>query len=114
MKTLKIKELGIEVTKPIEWTKPYNQIEVPKGWRKIKVWELWFILDGSQYIDEFLGDFKGKRNWFWCEQTDYAKKNNYSSGLYLYWGLYVGSGYVGLANSVGDGRVVFVKDWVNK
>src|SRR3990167_4333213 len=83
-KTMAINDLGLEVTYPIEWTKPYDEIIIPKGWRKIKVWELWFILDGSKYMDKFLGEYKGQFNYFWCEQTDYAKKNDYASGLSLY------------------------------
>ena len=112
MKTIKIKELGIEVTYPIVWTKPYNEIIIPKGWRKIKVWELWFILDGSKYMDEFLGDFNGKYNYFWCEQTDYAKNNNYASRLYLNWVLVLDSGDWGgsLSDSNDDGRVCLVRE----
>lgn len=81
VETIKIPELNLEVTRTQEWTKPYNKIIVPEGWRKIKVQELWFILDGSKYVDDFLGDFKGKWNRFWCEQTHYDKENNYSRWL---------------------------------
>src|SRR3990167_184493 len=112
MKTIKIKELGIEVTYPIVWTKPYNEIIIPKGWRKIEIWELWFILDGSKYMDKFLGKFKGEFNYFWCEQADYAKKKNYSSRLYLSRNLNLASRYwnVNLSYSDEDGRVVFARD----
>lgn len=107
--TIIIKELGIEVTKPKDWTKPYNQIEVPTGWRKIKVWELFYILDGSKYMDDFLGDYKGKWNYFWCERTDFAKKNNYFSGLGLYWDLDLDSNWNSLVDSNDGGRVCFCR-----
>ena len=111
---MRIPELKIEVTKPVKWIKPCNKIVAPKGFRKIKVWELWFILDGSRYMDEFLKDFKGKYNWFWCEQTNYANKNNYSSGLVLGWGLGLVSDVDNLAGSNGRGRVVFTRDLPQK
>ena len=110
MKTIIIKELGIEVTKPKVWNKPYNRIKIPKGFRLIKVWELWFILDGSKYLHEFLGKFKGIYNWFWCEQTTYGKKYNYASWLCVVRNLSLDSGGQNLASSDKYGRVVFVKE----
>ena len=109
---IKIKELNLEVQRPQKWVKPYNEIVIPKGWRNIKVWELWFILDGSKYMDNFLGYYKGKYNYFYCEQTSWAKKNNRLSRLSLDGDLVLYSGWSGgdLGNSDGDGRVVFCRD----
>jgi hypothetical protein len=106
---IKIPELSIEITKPIPWTKPYNEIVCPKGFRKIKIWELIYIFE-SDYCDEFLG--KDKDEWIsvWCEQTKYAKKNNYAVRSYRagigYWCADSGD----LAVSGAYARVVFVRD----
>jgi hypothetical protein len=105
---MKIKEINIEVTKIKEWDKSYDEIKPPKGFRLIKIWELAYILE-SKYCNKFLGKFKDKWNYFWCEQTKYAKKNKYACRL--------GRGRCGfwIANwrRFGDsnavGRVVFVK-----
>jgi hypothetical protein len=102
------KVLGLTLTKIQDWNKPYNEIVIPEGFRKIKIWELWQLLE-SEEMDKFLGDYKGKYNWFWCEQTNYAKKNGYSSGLCLDWNLDLYSVDGGLADSGDGGRVVFVK-----
>ncbi len=102
-------EFGIEVSQIIDWDKPYNEIVVPEGCRLMDVWELWRLLE-SKYSDAFLGAYKGKYNYFWCEQTKYAKENNYSSGLSLYWYSYLLSYYEDLASSHSYGRVAFVRD----
>ena len=96
------------IPKILDWDKPYNEIVIPKGMRLIKLWELFKLLD-SKYSDKFLGNYKGKWNYFWCEQTKYAKLNNRSSGLCLVRGLDLYSGDVSLAYSDDCGRVVFVK-----
>jgi hypothetical protein len=106
-KLFKFKDL--EITPIKTWTKPYYKIKVPKGFRKIKVQELWDLLE-SDKSEDFLGEYKGKSNWFWCEQTKWAKRNNYASGLCLGRDLDLDSGSGSLAHSIGNGRVVFVKD----
>ena len=109
---LKVKEWNLEITPIQDWNKPYNQIIIPKGFRKIKVWELWRLLE-SKYADEFLGDYKGEYNRFWCEQTNYDKEdkeNGYSRWLYFDWSLDLGSGNDVLADSNVNGRVIFCKD----
>lgn len=105
----KSKVLGLTLTKIQDWDKPYNEIEIPNGFRKIKIEELWKLLDSNER-DDFLGDYKGKYSWFWCEQTRYAKENDYSSGLYLNGDLSLNANYEDLASSNGSGRVVFVKE----
>ena len=105
----KSKVLGLTLTKIKTWDKPYNEIIVPEGFRMIKIWELWQLLE-SKERDKFLGDYKGKYNYVWCEQTNYAKLNNHSSGLCLYGSLSVDSYGGDLAGSSSVGRVVFVKE----
>ncbi len=102
------KVLGLDITNIQDWDKPYNEIVVPEGYRKIKIWELWELLE-SEERDDFLGEYKGKYNNFWCEQTNYAKLNNYSSRLCLNGNLGVYSDDDELAGSGDGGRVVFVK-----
>ena len=109
MKTIKIKEIGIEVTYPKTWTKPYNKIEIPEGWRMIRVLELFFILDGSKYMNKFLGKLKGKWNYFWCEQTHCAKRIKASSALYLECDLDLKLDSWGFKDSIEGGRVVFCR-----
>jgi hypothetical protein len=70
----------LEITKIVDWNKPYNEIVCPKGFRLIKVQELWDLLD-SDKNDEFLGDYKGKYSRFWCEQTKVDKIKGYARRL---------------------------------
>lgn len=107
-KTIKMPEFNIEITEIQDWSKPYNEIIAPKGFRKIEVWELWRILD-SKYRDKVLGEYKEKSNYFWCEQTEYDKRNNYSRWLYLSRGLNLGSNNDVLAVSYSGGRVIFCR-----
>ena len=113
METMKIKEFNLEITKPITWTKTFGEIVIPKGFRLFKLWELWRLLE-SKYGDEFLGEFKGQCNYFFCEQTKYAKKKNFLSGLYLYGVLDLYSISDSLAGSSGSGRVAFCRDLKEK
>lgn len=105
---MKIKEINIETTKIKEWTKPYNKIKVPKGFRLIKIWELIYILE-SKYCDRFLGKFKDSWNCFWCEQNKYSKENNLACGVdrsrFGSWDAY----WDRFDYSDDFGRVVFVK-----
>lgn len=109
MKTIKIKELNIEVTYLEEWTEPYNKIKVPKGWKLIEIWQLAYILE-SKYCNEFLGKFKGKYSLFWCSQTKFAKDNGYSCGVNRGWSGSWDADWDGLVGSGGDGRVAFVRE----
>jgi len=105
----------LKVSNIIKWTKPYDEIIVPRGCRLIKQWELFKLLEEDYEIaDEFLGDYKGKYNLFWTEQSRFAKSYNYTSGLYLGGGLYLSSGNEDLAYSDVGGRVVFVKEVKNE
>ncbi len=113
-KTIKIPELNIEVTKPIKWTKTVGELlesdlyknHKKDGWEIIEKWQLWFILDGSKYMNKFLGNFKGKWNLFYCAPSNYTKLNKLPSlsRLDLDWN----DGY-DLAVSDGDGRVVLCR-----
>jgi len=104
---------NLELTYPQSWTKQYNEIVIPEGFRLIRIWELWELLESKQ-ADDFLGDLKGKFCYFWCEQTSYAKKYSFSSGLFLGRYLSVVSSNEYLANSNSYGQVVMVKLKENK
>jgi len=105
------KVLGLTLTKIQDWDKPYNEIVVPEGFRKIKVEELWKLLD-SEEADSLLGDYKGKFNFFWCEQTKNDKLNKYARRLYLGGSLNLDSYVVNLDVSYDSGRLVFVKEGI--
>jgi len=106
MKTKIIKELGIEITKPKKWIKPYNEIKIPKGWRLPYVWEL-FQIHESEHKDFIFGE----EGWleFACEQLSIDKEQERSRWLYRnrYLNLYAGNKDLTLSDS--DGRVCFVR-----
>ncbi len=106
-KLFKSKVLNLELTQIQDWDKPYNEIEIPKGFRLIKVEELWKLLD-SKEADSFLGNYKGEYNWFHCAQTKNDKREKWGRRLCLGRGLNLSSDDEDLASSYGDGRVVFV------
>ena len=109
LKTFKCKELNLEITPVKEWTKPYNEIVIPKGWRLLKTHECIFLIEEG-YKNELIRKLK-EYNWIWVQQTNYAKENNYSSGVYFCRSGNVGSYYVGyLRNSDDDGRVAFCRE----
>ena len=108
MKTIKIKELGIEVRKPIKWTKQYNEIEKPKGWRLPHVWELFQIHEMPEYKYFIFGE-EGYLH-FWCEQLSIDKKNDWSRVLYRNWYLDLVARNDDLAFSYSGGRVSFVRE----
>lgn len=101
-----IKELNIEITKPKKWTKPYNEIKIPKEKRLIKVWELLWIYESKYKKIVF-----GEKGWldFACEQLDIDKKNNWSRWFYRDWDDRLSARYGSLLDASGDGRVIFVK-----
>jgi len=45
LKPFKCKELNLEITPLKEWTKPYNEIVIPKGWRLLKTHECIFLIE---------------------------------------------------------------------
>ena len=106
-KTLKIKELGIEITAPKKWAGPYNEIKKPKGWRLPHVWELFQIHESKH--KEFVFGEDGYLA-FPCEQLSVDKKKQWSRWLCRYGGdgLYAWS--EGLLGSDSNGRVIFVKE----
>jgi phage terminase large subunit-like protein len=99
----------IEVSEIIKHeNKTFKEISIPKGCRLIKIWEFAKLIESDE-SDEFLGEFKGLYNYFFLEQTKYAKANNYlfraclnCDGIWF--------AHVGLANSNGNGRVVFCRE----
>ena len=109
LKPFKSKELNIEITPLIEWTKNYNQIIIPKGWRLLKTHECIYLIEEG-YKDKLIGKFKDKYNYIWVQQTNYARKNNYSSGVYFDRDGNVGSYDDGLQYSSGSGRVAFCRE----
>jgi len=104
---LKIPELKIEVSKPKEYTKPYNEMEIPEGCRLVKIWELFWIYE-SKYKDFIFGE-DGYVN-FACEQLDIDKKNKWSRWLCRsrYDDLFARVDNLLYADE--DGRVVFVRE----
>ena len=108
-KPLKIPELKINVFPIQDYKGRYEDIKIPNGKRLIKVWELIWILD-SKYDKQFLGNYKGKDNFFWCKQLKYDKQNKRSRGLTLYGDLDLSSYWDYLPVSNAGGRVVFVED----
>lgn len=76
MKTIKIKELGIEVMRTDE-TCLYKNSKVPKGWRRIEGYQLIYILEGK-YRKRFLKELEGQYNLFWIKKR---KSNKYYSAL---------------------------------
>jgi len=109
LKPFKCKELNLEITPLKEWTKPYNEIVIPKGWRLLKTHECIFLIEEG-YRDELIGKFKKDCNYIYVQQTNYAKKNNYLSRVYFYWSGSVNSSYDNLQNSNDDGRVAFCRE----
>lgn len=81
MKTEKIKELGIEVTKEeLHKGKSYNEVKklIPKGWRLLKGWEAIFLWEN--YRDKL------KLDWFFVEPIKgftVARLYSYSVGVFI-------------------------------
>jgi len=102
------KELNLEITPLKEWTKPYSQIIIPKGWRMLKTHECIFLLEEG-YKDKLIGKFK-EYNWIWVQQTNYAKEKKYSSRVCFYWNGIVVSYDDNLQYSDDIGRVAFCRE----
>ena len=108
MKHKKIKELGIEITEPQNIKKiPYNEIKIPKGYRMIKLWEMFWLHD-SKYRDFVFGE----EGWliFACDQLSIDKKNNWARWLYRDWDDWISARGGDLLNSSEGGWVCFVKE----
>ena len=108
LKSFRCKELNLEITPLKEWTKPYNEIVIPKGWRLLKTHEYFYLIEEG-YENQLIGKFKNEYNYAWTQQTNYAKKNNYESWVYFDRNGYVGSSDGGLQGSYDDGRVAFCR-----
>jgi hypothetical protein len=109
---MQIPELNIEVTFMKEWTKPYNKIVCPNGFRMIKFSEVLFIWENEEYRNIFFKDYLKNPKWtaIACEQLWNDKINNYSRWVFLDRISNLGSYSSDLACSGDDGRVVFVRE----
>ena len=108
LKSFRCKELNLEITPLKEWTKPYNEIVIPKGWRLLKTHEYFYLIEEG-YENQLIGKFKNEYNYAWTQQTNYAKKNNYASRVYFDRNGIVYSNYDYLQNSYDNGRVAFCR-----
>ena len=106
-KTLKIKELGIEITAPKKWTKSYNKIKKRKGWRLPHIWELLQIHE-SKHKDFIFGE-KGYL-YFACEQLSIDKEHNCSRWLFRSRYVVLDARFDNLLNADENGRVCFARD----
>ena len=104
---------NLEWSKIKEWDKTFEEIEIPKGWRLPKVTELKRIYKTDK-AEKF--DKEYKKNWhlFFCQQTKFAKENNYFSRVYLLSDGDLGASVGVLSDSGGDGRVVFCRELKQK
>jgi hypothetical protein len=101
---------NIEVSEIIKHeNKTFKEISIPKGCRLMRIWEFAKLIE-SKESDEFLGEFKGQYNYFFLEQTKYAKANSFIVGACLYGGGAWNYDNGSLANSSDDGRVVFCRE----
>jgi len=105
LKTFKI--AGLEITEIKDWNKPYNEIEIPKGFRLPTIQEMFDIFEED--VDKWLGDYKVKYNLFWCSQTRYDKLNKRSRWVFLNRNSNLNSYCDNLEGSYGVGRVAFVR-----
>ena len=112
VENLLIKELSIEVTPLEKWTKPYNQIEIPEGYRLLRLSEFLYIWENENYRNVFLKDYLDKPEWkvIWLEQLWNDKRNKWSRRVYLDGSLNLESSGGNLAYSDEYGRVAFVRD----
>ncbi len=108
LKSFRCKELNLEITPLKKWTKPYNEIVIPKGWRLLKTHEYFYLIEEG-YENQLIGKFKNEYNYAWTQQTNYAKKNNYESWVYLDRDAEVDSNDDDLRGSLGNGRVAFCR-----
>ena len=108
---IKIPELKIEISQLKEWTKPYNEIVIPKDCELVNLSELLFIWENEKYRKVFFKEYLANPSYIriWCKQLWNDKKNNWSRWLCLYGNLNLSSGSGDLAGSDGDGRVAFVR-----
>jgi len=109
LKSFICKELKLEVTPLKEYTEQYDKIEIPKGWRLLKTHECIYLFEEG-YKDQLIGNFKDRYNYIWTKQTNYAKKNNYSSRVCFNRSGLVISYVDNLQNSSDDGRVAFCRE----
>ena len=95
---------GFIVTKPVKCTR-FNDIQgiTPRGFRLPTRWELFKIFEKMENRKK-LSD--GEFMFFWSSLIE----NDYSKGLFLYRSLGLYSDSENLADSLGIGRVVFIKE----
>ena len=95
-----------------KWNKTFREIKIPKGWRLPKITELLEVYE-TEKAEKFDKEYKKKWHWIYCQQTKFAKENNYLSRVCFDWGGDVDSYYDVLRDSDDDGRVVFCRE-INK
>ena len=103
---------NLEWSKIKRWNKTFEKIKIPKGWRLPKVTELLEVYETDK-AKKFDKEYKKKWHWIFCQQTKYAKENNYMSRVFL-----IGDGVLvadggDLSYSDDIGRVVFCRE-INK
>lgn len=108
--SISIPELNIEITPLQEWTKPYNKIVIPKGWRLAHDWELLWITRHDAYNKQLFPKMGDEYYYVWCASF----KKGYASRLYLNRSLNASSDWDNLAVSIEGGRVAFVRDVAQK
>jgi hypothetical protein len=100
----------IEVSEIIKHeNKTFKEIKIPKGCRLMRVWEFAKLIESNE-SDEFLGEFKEQYNYFFLEQTKYAKANSLVARVYLNRDGDWDFGNDDLADSDDDGRIVFCRE----
>lgn len=110
MKTFFIPVLNIDITPLQEWTKPYNEIVIPKGYRLAHDWEVIYIARQEKYARLLFPNIGEQYYFVWCHQTPSDVTKGYARRLCLDGDLDLDSYGGVLAGSGGDGRVAFVRD----
>ena len=96
-----------------KWNKTFREIKIPKGWRLPTTDELKSIYKTDK-AEEFDKEYKKIWHWIYCQQTKYAKENNYFSRVYLLSDGDLSADCEVLSYSNGDGRVVFCRELTEK
>ena len=106
---MKVKELNIEVLEIKVWTKPYNQIVIPKGQRLIKFSELIFIWENGKYRHILFKEWIENPKWllFWLYPVWNYPDNSFRACLYWDGNWYADVDYLG--GSYDNGKIIFCR-----
>ena len=99
----------LEWSKIEKWNKTFEEIKIPEGWRLPKVTELMEIYETDK-AEEFDEEYGKVWHWIYCQQTKYAKENNYLSRVYLDSDGDLSVDDEDLSDLLGGGRVVFCRE----